>query len=124
MNYREMSEILIGHREKGFSILAFPCNQFGKQEPGTHEEIKKFAAKYDFQGDMFAKCEVNGSGALPLYKFLKSKKKGLLGSFIKWNFTKFLLDRDGNVVRRFGPSTSPKAMLKVIEALLEAPAKQ
>jgi len=110
------------HRElapRGFAVLGFPCNQFGAQEPGTAEEIGAFCAgKYDVTFPLFAKIDVNGAAAHPLYKFLKSEKTGLLGSAIKWNFTKFLVDRTGHVVSRHAPTTTPEALKKEIEALL------
>lgn len=123
MNYKQLAQIHVGYQEKGLSILAFPCNQFGKQEPGTHEEIKKFVKGYNFEGDMFAKINVNGAEAIPLYRFLKAQQGGILGSFIKWNFTKFLIDREGTVVARYGPSTKPNDILPKIEELLATPAK-
>lgn len=93
---------------KGLRILAFPCNQFGKQEPGTNEEIKKFATeKYNVKFDLFTKINVNGSDADPLWNYLKHKQGGTLGNFIKWNFTKFLVDKQGIPVQRYGPNKSP-----------------
>ena len=110
------------HRElspRGFSVLGFPCNQFGGQEPGDAREIEEFCAgKYDVSFPMFAKIDVNGSAAHPLYKYLKGEKSGLLGSSIKWNFTKFLVDRSGKVVARFAPTATPEGLKKDIEALL------
>ena len=110
------------HRElspRGFAVLGFPCNQFGAQEPGDAREIAAFCeTKYEVSFPMFAKIDVNGSGAHPLYKYLKGEKSGLLGSSIKWNFTKFLIDRSGKVVARHAPTTSPEALTKEIEALL------
>nr|XP_045584830.1 phospholipid hydroperoxide glutathione peroxidase-like [Procambarus clarkii] len=91
----------------GLCILAFPCNQFGGQEPGTEEEIKKFAQGYGVKFDMFSKVKVNGNDAHPLWNFLKSKQGGTLGNFIKWNFTKFLIDKEGNPVSRYSPQTNP-----------------
>ena len=94
---------------RGFEVLGFPCNQFGKQEPGDAAQIGSFCEKnYGVSFPMFAKIEVNGANAHPLYKYLKDKEPGLLGiEAIKWNFTKFLVDRQGNVVRRFGPMVKP-----------------
>jgi len=89
------------------AILAFPCNQFGSQEPGTNMEIKKFADGYGVEFDMFEKINVNGGEAHPLWVFLKDKQGGLLGSGIKWNFTKFVVDSEGNPVARFGPMDDP-----------------
>jgi glutathione peroxidase len=123
VNYKQLSPIHVGYEAKGLSILCFPCNQFGKQEPGTDEEIKKFIAGYQFGGDVFSKINVNGKDAAPLYKFLKKQKGGILGSFIKWNFTKFLVDCDGNVTQRFGPTTKPNDILPQIDALLAKEAK-
>jgi glutathione peroxidase len=105
---------------KGLAILGFPCNQFGHQDPGSDAEILDFCQlKYDVKFPMFAKIEVNGAGADPLYKFLKKEAPGLLGSEgIKWNFTKFLVDREGNVVERFAPTDTPESIEKKIVALL------
>jgi glutathione peroxidase len=108
------------YRDKGVTILGFPCNQFGGQEPGNAEEIASFCSlTYDVSFPMMSKIEVNGPGADPLYAWLKHEKKGLLGSeAIKWNFTKFLIGRDGEVVARFAPNTEPKALESAIEAAL------
>ena len=104
---------------RGFSVLGFPCNQFGKQEPGDAKAIEQFcASKYAVTFPMFAKIDVNGDNADPLYRYLKSEKSGLLGSSIKWNFTKFLVDRSGEVVARHAPTTTPESLRKEIEALL------
>ena len=105
---------------KGFSVLGFPCNQFGNQEPGDAAAIGSFCQlTYDVTFPMFAKIEVNGDGADPLYKFLKVQKPGLLGlQGIKWNFTKFLVDRIGTVVERFAPTTKPDSLKVAIEGLL------
>ena len=97
----------------GLRILAFPCNQFGKQEPGTNEEIKQFAAKYNVEFDMFDKCNVNGSLTHPIWTFLKEKQGGTLGNFIKWNFTKFVVDKEGQPVARYSPKDDP--MPQVLE---------
>ncbi|HSY29297.1 MAG TPA: glutathione peroxidase, partial [Burkholderiaceae bacterium] len=97
----------------------FPCNQFGGQEPGDAAQIGQFcASNYAVSFPMFAKIDVNGSNAHPLYQYLKSEKSGLLGSSIKWNFTKFLIDRSGKVVARHAPTTTPESLTKEIEALL------
>ena len=110
------------HRElspRGFAVLGFPCNQFGGQEPGDAQQIEEFcASKYDVSFPMFEKIDVNGSKAHPLYNYLKGEKSGLLGSAIKWNFTKFLVDRSGKVVARFAPTATPEGLKKDIEALL------
>ena len=105
---------------RGFSVLGFPCNQFAGQEPGTEAEIGAFCqSKYDVTFPMFAKVEVNGAGTHPLYRHLKSAAPGLMGSeAIKWNFTKFLLNPAGEVVRRYGPTTAPEAIAKDVEAVL------
>ena len=105
---------------KGFAVLGFPCDQFGHQEPGDEAEIKNFCTlTYDVTFPMFAKINVNGSAAHPLYEWLKKEKTGLLGiGAIKWNFTKFLVDRDGNVVKRYAPSDEPEAIGKDIAKLL------
>ncbi|KAI5100994.1 glutathione peroxidase 4a isoform 2 precursor [Silurus meridionalis] len=97
------------YAERGLSILAFPCNQFGNQEPGTHAEIKQYAQSYNAQFDMFSKVRVNGPEAHPLWKWLKEQPngRGFLGNGIKWNFTKFLIDRQGQVVKRFSPMDDP-----------------
>ncbi|TXK65653.1 glutathione peroxidase [Alkalisalibacterium limincola] len=111
------------HRElgpKGLSVLGFPCDQFGHQEPGDEEEIRNFCSlTYDVSFPMFAKVEVNGDGAHPLWQWLKKEKPGLLGmQGIKWNFTKFLVDREGRVVSRYAPTDKPAAIRKDIEKLL------
>ena len=105
--------------DKGFEVLAFPCNQFGAQEPGDAAAIAGFCeANYRVTFPLFAKIEVNGANAHPLYNFLKSEKSGLLGPAIKWNFTKFLIDRSGHAVERFAPTTKPQSLRDKIEALL------
>ena len=110
--YRELSP-------RGFAVLGFPCNQFGAQEPGDAKQIEQFCeTKFAVTFPMFAKIDVNGSAAHPLYKYLKGAKSGLLGSSIKWNFTKFLVDRAGKVVARHAPTAAPQGLKKDIEALL------
>jgi len=117
--YRGLEALYRELAPRGFAVLGFPCNQFGGQEPGTASEIDAFCTgKYDISFPMFAKIEVNGAAAHSLYKFLRSEKSGLLGSAIKWNFTKFLVDRSGRVVSRHAPTTTPEALKKEIEALL------
>lgn len=108
------------YAEKGLVVLGFPCNQFGEQEPGDAEAIGAFCQRnYGVRFPMHAKIEVNGPGAHPLYRLLKGQKSGLLGSTrIKWNFTKFLVDRRGAVVGRYGPTTKPESLTKEIERLL------
>ncbi len=108
------------YADRGFAVLGFPCNQFGGQEPGTEADIDTFCrTSFGVDFPMFAKVEVNGSGTHPLYAVLKKAAPGLLGSeAIKWNFTKFLIDRQGDVVERFAPATKPEAIAGKIEALL------
>jgi glutathione peroxidase len=104
---------------RGFSVLGFPCNQFGSQEPGDSRQIEQFCTtNYAITFPMFAKIDVNGSDAHPLYQYLKNAKSGLLGSSIKWNFTKFLVDRTGQVVARHAPTAKPEGLTREIEALL------
>ena len=104
---------------RGFCVLGFPCNQFGRQEPGSAEQIAAFCANtYEVTFPMFDKIDVNGSNAHPLYNYLKREKTGLLGSSIKWNFTKFLVDRSGKVVARHAPTMTPQGLKREIEALL------
>lgn len=105
---------------RGFNVLGFPCNQFGKQEPGDAAAIRDFCKHtYAINFPMFAKIEVNGVGAHPLFQYLKMERPGFLGlQGIKWNFTKFLVSRDGKVVARFGPSTKPEAIKEKIERLM------
>jgi len=108
---------------QGFSVLAFPCDQFGHQEPGADAEIREFCeTRYAAKFPLFAKVDVNGAKAHPLFSLLKSQKGGLLGSGIKWNFTKFLVGRDGTVLERFAPSTTPEAIAPKIAALVAKPA--
>lgn len=106
--------------ERGFEVLAFPCNQFGGQEPGSADEIESFCkVNFGLSFPLMAKIEVNGSGADPLYDWLKSEAPGVLGTkAIKWNFTKFLIDREGKVVRRYAPTDKPASIATDIEALL------
>jgi glutathione peroxidase len=103
---------------RGFEILAFPCNQFGGQEPHDEETICKFVLDYGVKFQLFEKIQVNGRNAHPVFRFLKSQLGGVLGSSIKWNFTKFLCDRNGVPVKRYGPPTSPSSIQKDIEELL------
>jgi glutathione peroxidase len=109
-------------RERGFEVLGFPCNQFGAQEPGTHEEIGAFCeTNYGVTFPLFAKIDVNGADAHPLFQHLKKAAPGLLGTEgIKWNFTKFLVRRDGSVAKRYAPATKPDEIAADIEALLAA----
>ena len=100
--------------------MAFPCNQFGKQEPGSDAEIVEFVKKYNFAGDLAAKCDVNGKEAHPLWAWMKKQKngRGTLGDDIKWNFTKFLIDKEGKAVKRFAPNDKPFSIVEHIEKLL------
>ena len=118
--YEGLEALYRKHKDKGFAILGFPCNQFGAQEPGDAAEIANFCSlTYDVSFPMFGKIEVNGPKTDPLYAFLKHEKKGLLGSEgIKWNFTKFLIGRDGKPVDRFAPTVTPQALENAVEALL------
>ena len=117
--YKGLQQIHEEYAPRGFAVLGFPCNQFGGQEPGDAAEIEAFCeTQYQVSFLMFDKIDVNGSHAHPLYNFLKSEKSGLLGQAIKWNFTKFLIDRTGQVVGRFAPTTTPDSLKEKIEALL------
>ena len=106
--------------DRGFEVLAFPCNQFGGQEPGTADQIEEFCkVNFGLSFPLMAKVEVNGPNETPLYSWLKSEAPGVMGTkSIKWNFTKFLIDRDGKVVRRYGPTDKPQSIAKDIEKLL------
>jgi glutathione peroxidase len=108
------------YREEGLEVLGFPCNQFGKQDPGSNDEIQEFCQlNYGVSFPMFGKIEVNGSGADPLFKHLKKEAPGTMGTQgIKWNFTKFLIDSSGNVVKRYAPTVKPKDIEKDIKQLL------
>ncbi|MDH2387090.1 glutathione peroxidase [Bradyrhizobium sp. CER78] len=117
--YKGLQELHAGLSPRGFAVLGFPCNQFGAQEPGTAAQIATFCeTNYAVTFPMFAKIDVNGSAAHPLYEHLKREKSGLLGPAIKWNFTKFLVDRAGKVVARHAPTARPEGLKKEIEALL------
>ncbi len=117
--YEGLQDLYEKYQAKGLEILDFPCNQFGGQAPGTEEEIVDFCqSRYGVTFKQFAKIEVNGDNESPLYTFLKSQKGGMMGSKIKWNFTKFLVDRDGNVVERFSPMDTPEKMESSIVKLL------
>ena len=110
--YKGLEALYRKYRDRGFEVLGFPCNQFGGQEPGSEAQIAAFCtSKYDVTFPLFAKVDVNGDNASPLYRYLKHAKPGLLGTeAIKWNFTKFLVDRDGNVVSRFAPNDTPESI--------------
>ena len=117
--YKGLQELYAKYNDKGFEILGFPCNQFGEQEPGTNEEIKQFCStNYSVTFPLFDKIEVNGDNAHPLYKYLKTAKPGFLNANIKWNFTKFLIDKNGNVVDRYWTKTTPDSLTTDIEKLL------
>lgn len=118
--YEGLETLYRRYRERGLMILGFPCNQFGAQEPGASSEIAGFCQKnYGVSFPLFAKIDVNGDDAHPLFRYLKKKAPGLLGSEgIKWNFTKFLISREGEVVKRYAPALTPEAIAKDIEALL------
>ena len=114
--YKGLQELYAKYKDRGFAVLGFPCDQFGHQEPGNDEEIKSFCdLNYGVEFPLFSKIEVNGTSAHPVYKFLKSEKGGLLGDAIKWNFTKFLIDKQGNVVERYAPLTQPDHIARDIE---------
>ena len=117
--YDGLQNLYEKYKDKGFEILDFPCNQFGNQAPGTEEEIASFCyARFGITFKQFAKIDVNGKNSEPLYKFLKSQKGGLLGNDVKWNFTKFLVDKNGKVVKRFSSTITPEKIEKYIEGLL------
>jgi glutathione peroxidase len=118
--YEGLEALQRRYRADGFTVLGFPCNQFGQQEPGDADEIANFCKlTYDVDFPIFAKIDVNGDDAAPLYKYLRDEAPGLLGSTaIKWTFTKFLVDRSGKVVKRYAPQTKPEELTRDIEALL------
>ncbi|PJF20114.1 Glutathione peroxidase [Paramicrosporidium saccamoebae] len=117
-NYSGLSELLDKYYDKGLRVMMFPCNQFMNQEKDEAEKIKAFAEQYDKRFILAEKVDVNGSDAHPLWKFLKDKCPGFLVDAIKWNFTKFIIDKSGNPVARFAPNDEPKAMTSKIEELL------
>lgn len=118
--YEGLQALQDEYAEQGFSVLAFPCDQFGKQEPGSDPEIVEFCTtRFSVDFPLFSKIEVNGDNAAPLYKFMKTSAKGIFGSEgIKWNFTKFLVNKSGEVVKRYAPTTKPEQIRKDIEKLL------
>jgi glutathione peroxidase len=117
--YKGLEALHQGLAPRGFAVLGFPCNQFGGQEPGDAAEIEQFCStNYAITFPMFAKVDVNGDTAHPLFNYLKNAKSGLLGPSIKWNFTKFLVDRSGKVVARHAPTARPESLTREIEALL------
>jgi glutathione peroxidase len=118
--YEGLEKLYRTYKDRGLTVLGFPCNQFGGQEPGDATEIANFCSlTYDVSFPVLAKIDVNGDGADPLYKYLKKEKPGLMGSQgIKWNFTKFLIDKDGNPVARYAPTDKPESLAPAIEKLL------
>ena len=117
--YEGLQDLYEKYQSKGLEILDFPCNQFGHQAPGSDEEITDFCqSRYGVTFRQFKKIEVNGEGEEPLYTFLKSQQKGVMGNNIKWNFTKFLVDKKGNVVERFAPTVTPEKIDEKIKELL------
>lgn len=115
----ELEQMYKDYKDRGFEILGFPCNQFANQDPDSNKEISEFCLRnYGVSFTMFEKIDVNGENAHPLYKYLKANAKGILSNEIKWNFTKFLIDSEGNVVNRFAPTTSAKKIRKDVEQLL------
>lgn len=117
--YEGLERLYRKYKEQGLMILDFPCNQFGNQAPGTEAEIKNFCQlKYDTSFPLFAKVKVNGTGAEPLFQYLKAEKSGLIGNKIKWNFTKFLVDKEGQVIERFGPNITPDKIEGHIKKIL------
>ncbi|KAI5426739.1 putative glutathione peroxidase 5 [Lathyrus oleraceus] len=107
-NYTQLTDLYSRYKDKGLEILAFPCNQFLNQEPGSSEDAEQFACtRFKAEYPIFGKVRVNGPDTAPLYKFLKEKKSGFLGSRIKWNFTKFLVNKEGLVIQRYGPTATP-----------------
>ncbi|EGK11913.1 glutathione peroxidase [Desmospora sp. 8437] len=118
--YRELQQLYDKYRERGLEILGFPCNQFGGQEPGSEAEIREFCqVHYGVTFPMFSKTKVKGPDAHPLFQYLTREAPGFLGQAIKWNFTKFLVNRRGKVVRRFAPTTKPDQLEREMERLLQ-----
>jgi glutathione peroxidase len=118
--FEGLEQLYREYKDKGLEVLGFPCNQFANQEPGTNEEVHQFCQlNYGVTFTMFEKIDVNGENAHPLYKFLTSQAKGILSSKIKWNFTKFLIDAEGNVVKRYAPTVLPSQITGDIEKLLK-----
>jgi glutathione peroxidase len=122
--YEGLEKLYRDHRDEGLEILGFPCNQFGNQEPGDAGQIREFCSlRYDVSFPVFQKIDVNGADAHPLYTHLKNERPGLLGSKgVKWNFTKFLVGRDGTVLERFAPTDTPASIETKVRAALDAPA--
>ncbi|WP_238900233.1 glutathione peroxidase [Clostridium sp. YIM B02500] len=119
--FEELEDIYKEYKDQGLEILGFPCNQFAKQDPSSNEEINSFCKlNYGVTFTMFEKIDVNGTSAHPLYEFLKNKKRGLFNKDIKWNFTKFLVNKDGEVIWRYSPTTKPSKIKEDIINLLNA----
>lgn len=117
--YEGLEKLYKDYKDKGLVVLGFPCDQFGHQEPGTNEDIKSFCSlNYGVTFPMFKKIDVNGPDTHPLFIYLKEKLPGILGGKIKWNFTKFLIDTEGNPVKRFAPTTTPDKLVSHIESVL------
>ena len=117
--YTGLEQLWNTYRDRGLVVLGFPCDQFGHQEPGDEAEIKNFCSlDYGVDFPLFAKIDVNGKQAHPFWKWLKEEKGGLIGSAIRWNFTKFLVGRDGNVIKRYAPTDTPESLAKDVEAAL------
>src|SRR3954469_12233168 len=117
--YKGLEQLQNDLSPRGFAVLGFPCNQFGGQEPGDAQQIEQFCTRnYSITFPMFPKIDVNGSRAHPLYKYLQSARTGLLGPSLKWNFTKFLIDRQGRVAGRYAPTVRPESLTREIKALL------
>lgn len=118
--FMELEEIYKEYKDRGFEILGFPCNQFANQDPGDNKEISEFCMiNYGVTFTMFEKVDVNGENAHPIYQFLKNQQKGIFGDEIKWNFAKFLIDAEGNVVKRYAPTTKPLKLKGDIEKFLK-----
>ena len=119
--YKGLESLYRKYKDQGFAVLGFPCNQFGSQEPGNEQEIATFCeTNYDVTFPMFRKIDVNGEGTAPVYRYLKSAKPGLLGTEkIKWNFTKFLIGRDGKVIARYAPNDTPESIERDVEKALQ-----
>ncbi|SMC28256.1 glutathione peroxidase [Clostridium acidisoli DSM 12555] len=119
--YKDLEDLYKKFGNENLEILAFPCNQFLGQEPGSNEDIQNFCSiNYGVTFPVFAKIDVNGENADPIFKFLRKNSSGILGDNIKWNFTKFIIDSDGNIVDRYAPTTSPKKLEKTIENLINS----
>lgn len=116
---KDLEDLYKEYKDSGLEILGFPCNQFLNQEPGDNNDVKNFCQiNYGVTFNMFEKIDVNGSNAHPIYKYLKDQEKGIITKDIKWNFTKFLIDRDGNVIKRYSPTKSPLKIKEDIEKIL------